>query len=242
MLGLFRLPTADEWAVYSSIAALLFALWRRFIIRWWRQWKVFRGNAVAALAELAPNGGGSIRDRIASIHAATIVAEQRNRAMLDSESHGVFEASASGRWKFANRAFSRWTGRSAGEIEGYGWVNILHRDDKKAVEAEWQAAIAESRSFEMAFRIVDSAGDAIRVVARANPVFDPNPASRVVVGYFGIVMREERQMSIEEISDQILLLNARTQALEHGMVAATNSIAALHKRLPEMGRGPGPEA
>lgn len=99
------------------------------------------------MAQLLPNGGGSMRDAINRI-------ESRLTAVMDEDSSAMFEADASGLCIYANPSMLRLTQRTMDQLKGNGWYNIVDPMDRESVRAEWTAAIEEKRSFEAVFFLV----------------------------------------------------------------------------------------
>ena len=62
-------------------------------------------------------------------------------------------------------------GRSAEEICGLSWFDLLHPDDVATARREWQAAVRQRRSYETEFRLGNAVGKYRWMVERGSPVF-----------------------------------------------------------------------
>jgi PAS domain S-box-containing protein len=80
----------------------------------------------------------------------------------------VWNFSSTGSAYFFNQRFRDYTGLSAEELDGLGWMNALHPDDR-AVET-WRAALAAGISFEREGRIRSAAGEYRRFLLRLTPL------------------------------------------------------------------------
>jgi len=72
--------------------------------------------------------------------------EQRFRELLDCASHPTWITDNTGHCTFLNKAWTKVTGQPTGEGEGYGWLAMLHPEDRKHVEDTFIAS-TELESF-----------------------------------------------------------------------------------------------
>ena len=134
--------------------------------------------------ELTPNGGLSMKDVVVSlattvkrIETATSIMtsqasrmEARQHSLLNTIEIPTFETNAAGECVFANKAYLELINRTADEVKGFGWVNIIHPDDRAKVRNEWDAAIRDNRNFELAYRVVCKGRVTYDVYCAAEPI------------------------------------------------------------------------
>lgn len=171
------------------IAAAAIATWRKGIKPLWS----FASNIANILDgldaikyQLVPNGGGSLRDAIDRIEARQIIHEQRHKLIHMDSPFAIFETDADGNSIHVNRTYCRWTGRSAEELQGNGWFNVLAPESRSAVFNEWASAMEQSREFSMEYSIIAIAGAKILVRCNAFPMFDSKCR---LSGWMGIICK-----------------------------------------------------
>ena len=124
------------------------------------------------VAELTPNGGSSIKDAIGRIETRQLIEVQVRKALSNDSLSGVWETDASGQCTYANRTYQRIVGRSYEDLEGWGWTNIIHKDDRAHVVQEWKEAVADRREFQTKFRVVRPDDETVYVTSVGHPLKD----------------------------------------------------------------------
>lgn len=129
--------------------------------------------------EVFPNGGGSLRDSVDTTgklmrqitkHVAMSIAQ--NRTLCEQSEIAMFEGDDEGALVWANRALRQLTGLRMEQIEGRGWINAVHDDDRRRVENDWMLATANRSPFLSVFRLTHIAtGRSAAVQCEAYPVF-----------------------------------------------------------------------
>lgn len=112
---------------------------------------------------------------ITSLTIAGLVARMRTGRdelsdLLDGLPALVWNTSSDGSAEFSNQRFRDYTGCSAEQLHGLGWMDALHPEDR-AVE-EWRVAFAAGKPFDREGRIRDRTGEyrwfAFRMMPRRN--------------------------------------------------------------------------
>jgi diguanylate cyclase (GGDEF)-like protein/PAS domain S-box-containing protein len=132
-------------------------------------------------------------------HTAALTAYDRS-VILDAVPAGIFETDADGQGRFVNRWFLEYTGLSAEQAAGSGWVEAIHPADRERVVAEWMTAVAASREIAIEFRFLRSDGTTLWAAGHASPI---RAADGQVSGYIGTVtdvtaVVEERRQQVDE--------------------------------------------
>jgi PAS domain S-box-containing protein len=134
--------------------------------------------------ELSPNSGTTIKDVIntlavsvkkierltSSISEQTHRSEVRQQYLFETDEAPTFETDNEGHYIFANKAFQKLIGRGGKELHGFGWINIIHPDDRVKVKTELESAIHDRRNFELTYRIVCKEKIIYEVVCEALPL------------------------------------------------------------------------
>jgi PAS domain S-box-containing protein len=112
---------------------------------------------------------------------ALAIAEQRYRAPVRATSSLVWTTSPDGQivdmpeWR-------TYTGLSVEQIQGWGWLDSLHPDDRKRTASVWQAAVDALSFYETEYRIRRADGVYVWHRARGVPILDPDGTLREWVG------------------------------------------------------------
>lgn len=104
----------------------------------------------------------------------------------------IWEADALGGILDVNPAFEELVGRSAQELSGMGWENVIHPEDRAQATHAWDRAVKEHKSYSARYRVY-SARTKGWVVARSYAQ-ERKDAQGKCVGYVGVteVLDEEQ--------------------------------------------------
>lgn len=107
-----------------------------------------------------------------------------------------------------NRRMHEYTGKSASELEGWGWQSVHHPDTLPLVLERWRTSIAAGSPFEMTFPLRGADGNFRPFLTRIMPSRD---ASGAISAWYGVntdisaQVEAERQLRLEQgFSDTIL--------------------------------------
>jgi two-component system CheB/CheR fusion protein len=98
--------------------------------------------------------------------------EQLYRAIGESIEYGVFVCDAEGRNLYQSESFLRLVGRSAEEIRGFGWTELLHPDDAAGYLERWHACARRGGAWNCEQRVRGADGQWHPILVRAVPVRD----------------------------------------------------------------------
>ncbi|HEX6245835.1 MAG TPA: PAS domain-containing protein, partial [Polyangiales bacterium] len=116
----------------------------------------------------------------AQLHAATLAAEQRYRALSESMPLLVWAADTSGQLEYVNARFLQYTGRSLEELRQRAPESAMHPDDLPLFESTWQRALASGSPLEMEYRLRRADGAFRWFLARGVPVLEHGSIRRWV--------------------------------------------------------------
>ncbi len=117
------------------------------------------------------------------------------------------------------RAF---TGQSVEQAREWGWLDVVHPDDRERVESAWQQAVSAQTTYEIEFRL-RRADDVYRdVLVRAVPDFDEQGQLREWVGaQTDITERKELERCLRATAHES---DARARQLEATFAAITDGV------------------
>jgi PAS domain S-box-containing protein len=104
-------------------------------------------------------------------------------------------ADAQGYIVWYNRRWYEYTGKTAAQMEGWGWQSVHDPRNLAQVLERWRDAISSAQPFEMVFPIKGADGVFRPFLTRINPAFDENGA---VTNWFGVNTDISLQVQAED--------------------------------------------
>jgi PAS domain S-box-containing protein len=152
-------PSFDVTSVKDLVALILFLL---------------VGTIISGLCESmhrARRRVAAITEHIRSGHALR-ESEQRWRSLTESLPQFVWTASAHGTSDYFSTQIVKYTGRAESELLAWGWMDVLHPDDREHTRNSWIEAIAKQCDHEVEHRIRSSDGAYRWFTTRGTPIRD----------------------------------------------------------------------
>lgn len=174
-------------AIITAIAALAAMLKpaKRWSKELWRKTLGRNGvNIDLILAELQSNGGTSLKDAVMRIEERQHGMDAFFRAQLNLHNVAIIRTNEKGKLTAINRQYQRMTGYSLIEVEGDGWINAIHPEDREKVKKQWEEAIAGGREYTEDWRFLNALGETF--MAHAS-VFREIDAHGNIRGYLGTI-------------------------------------------------------
>jgi PAS domain S-box-containing protein len=99
--------------------------------------------------------------------------EDELRTLVDVIPDFVWMMRPDGSCEYANQRWCDYTGKTAEQIQGDGWLQFIHPDDRPRIQEAWQAAVHTGTPYEVEHRIQQgSTGDYRWFLARGIPFRD----------------------------------------------------------------------
>jgi PAS domain S-box-containing protein len=131
---------------------------------------------------------GFIRDISARKNAEEKLraSERSLRELTETIPQMLWSAEPNGAVDYCNQRALDYTGLSAEQVRGAGWMKTVHRDDIESMSRAWTAAVSNGEPFQHEFRCLRAADQAYRwCISRALPLRDP---SGRILKWFGTVV------------------------------------------------------
>jgi len=135
---------------------------------------------VGALEVLARAAGTALDRQLASDRLRE--SEERFRVLVEETAQAVWEGDAEGRGVSPSPSWSAYTGQTPDEMSGYGWLDVIHSDDRAYAEEQWRRAVATGQPMNAEFRIWQATGECRWTNVRAAPIRDADGRIRKWVG------------------------------------------------------------
>ena len=163
--------------------------------------------------------------------------EERFRNIADSAPVVVWVSGLDGVATFVNRYGLNFYGRTLEQMVGTAWPDLVHPDDSERVAAEFSAAVADCRTYQISFRVRRADGEYRWVLSNGCPRF----AGEVYTGHIGITT------DITEVKQSQEQLQAAQKLESLGVLAGgiahdfNNLLGGIHSvaELVEMDLAPG---
>ena len=112
----------------------------------------------------------------------TRISEERYRSLVMSGATMVWSSDGEGQAMNDSPAWGVFTGQSRGEYERFGWLEVIHPDDRQSARDVWTNAIASGTPFESIYRLRRNDGEYRYVAARGVPIRADDGTVREWVG------------------------------------------------------------
>jgi PAS domain S-box-containing protein len=144
-------------------------------------------------AELHPNGGSSLRDKLNSIADKQFDFEAHLNASLNVHEVALFRTNASGGVIASNRAHQILTGFNLTQLAGDGWINVICPEDRHNVFEKWKEAVNAGIEFSenICYQKPDGKKYAVHVT-----VYRERCSAGKIRGYVGVVIPESTDPAI----------------------------------------------
>jgi PAS domain S-box-containing protein len=109
--------------------------------------------------------------------------EERYRLLVTTTTAVVWTTNAEGGFVSTQPSWEAYTGQSWQEYAGWGWLEMFHLDDREALKACWEGAVASRSYYEAEGRLWHADSQQYRyIVARAVPLLNADGSVREWIG------------------------------------------------------------
>ncbi|MDZ8187158.1 MAG: PAS domain S-box protein [Nostoc sp. ChiSLP02] len=108
--------------------------------------------------------------------------EERFRSLIEATSQIVWSTDAEGAFVTDQPQWRAFTGQTAEELSGLGWLNMIHPEDKAHTNEVWSAALSKRTVYQAELRIQRHDGEYRYFSARGVPMLDVDGSVREWVG------------------------------------------------------------
>ena len=111
--------------------------------------------------------------------------EAKFRTLASYAPVGIFQSDATGRTTFVNPCWVELAGREAAEVQGQGWLQCIHPDDRERVLRHWETNRVSAGASDDEFRFLRPDGQVLWLQGNAVPLRNEEGT---VTGYIGTVI------------------------------------------------------
>ena len=129
--------------------------------------------------------------------------EQRYRSFVEASSQVVWTTNARGEVNLDIPAWQAYTGQTAEEASGFGWMDAIHPDDRSLVATAWAKAFESRGIYEVEYRLRVQDGTWRHILARGVPQLTAAGEVRQYVGTcIDITDRKRAEEALRESEDK----------------------------------------
>jgi PAS domain S-box-containing protein len=132
--------------------------------------------------------------------------EERFRSLTEATAQIIWIANADGEMEIEQPTLSAFTGQTFDNYKGWGWLGMIHSDDRAIVASSWSAAIGNRAPYEVEFRMRRLDGEYRYMSCRAVPILNADGSIREWVGANTDIT--DRFQAQEALRDRNVLLNS----------------------------------
>lgn len=145
---------------------------------------------------------------------ALLDSEEKFRALVQATSQYVWTSHPD----LSQDEFPKWwsdlTGQTIEESQNFGWINVIHPEDRETAKAGWQKALEQKTPMSLIYRLLTKKGEYRYFALRGVPVYDNDGNLRRWVGALNDIT--ERKQNEEELK--------RSEQRFRSLVSATAQI------------------
>ena len=124
--------------------------------------------------------------------------EARYRTLVEATSAIVWNTPESGEFETEQPAWTRFTGQTFAELQGWGWLDAVHPDDRRHTEQVWSKAVHDRTIYVVEHRLRRADGEYRLMAVRAVPILNANGTIREWVGlHFDITEQREDEQALQ---------------------------------------------
>ena len=161
--------------------------------------------------------------------AALRESEDRFRNMADSAPVMVWVTDPTGACTYLGRPWYEFSGQTEATGLGFGWLEVVHPDDRERTHATFLAAHARQAPFRLEYRLRRADGVYRWALDAAQPRFDEGGR---FLGYVGSVLDITERKQVEDERERLVAaLRDLTDTLEARVADRTAALAAANREL-----------
>jgi two-component system sensor histidine kinase VicK len=164
-----------------------------------------------------------------------LASENRFRTMAETTDVLISTGNETGNATYFNKAWFDLTGKSLAELLNFGWIDLIHPDDKVNWVNNYLAAYEQKRGLSGEFRILSQSGGYRWLLAKVPSQFDEEGK---FIGYIAscidITDRKNWEVKLERASEDIQMINEELNASNEELISTNEELAAANEELIQM--------
>jgi len=205
-------------AILASLASWYFVLPPPFSFSGKADGSEFQAAVFAVVSSLIAVLSGSLR----KANDALEDREAHLRFMAAAMPEILFTADSTGRIETLSERFFEFSGKTRADLGRWGWLDLLHEDDREATMKAWTTSIAKQMEFRSTCRLLQKGGACRWFQCRAVPMVDKRQR---VIRWFGVCADIDDHKLLEEaLAKQGKALARSNEDLQRFAFAASHDL------------------
>jgi PAS domain S-box-containing protein len=131
--------------------------------------------------------------------------EQRYRSLVQATTSMVWDTPASGQFEVEQPGWTAFTGQNFEELRGWGWLNVIHPDDRAETKRIWSIALSGRAVYEIEHRVLARDGTYRNMTGRAVPILGKDAAILQWIGvHTDITERKSDEEALRLLNSAVL--------------------------------------
>jgi PAS domain S-box-containing protein len=168
--------------------------------------------------------------------------EERYRTYIGSLSHILWTTDATGRVIADLPSWRAYTGQAEEEVQGLGWLDPVHLDDREAAVRAWRSAVEKREVFDLEFRLRSGCGEYRPFHCRGVPIINPDGSVREWIGTCTDITEATQRAALEQARDTAESASrAKSEFLtrmSHELRTPLNAVIGMSRMLQTQRFGP----
>lgn len=173
------------------------------------RWHLVRGYPIKNEQDEVLHWVGSSTDidYVKKIEESLRHEQQRYHALVESLHSVYWTTDAIGAIVEPQPSWESFCGQSFAVAEGFGWINVIHPDDRESTLTKWNETLKNPRNYENILRIwTVAANDYVYCIARASPMFnDQGKVIKWIGTCLDINLQKQTEKKLQEVTDHLTL-------------------------------------
>ncbi|MGD0239876.1 MAG: SpoIIE family protein phosphatase [Streptosporangiaceae bacterium] len=175
----------------------------------------------------------------AAVAAAEIrQSEERYRSLVQGGAQVVWVAAPDGSMKEDSPEWRWITGQTQEQYAGFGWLDVVHPEDRERVERDWRECVRTGKIFDDRYRIRTKGGSYRHYDVRAVPIERDGKIVEWVGASSDVTSQREAEEMRGRLTEQLSAAALRTARLQQAtsMLAEALTVEQVVEVITEVGR------
>jgi PAS domain S-box-containing protein len=160
--------------------------------------------------------------------------EERFRSLVTTTAQIVWTTRADGQFSSQQAEWTKFTGQTAADAQGWGWFDAVHPDDRDAAKASWMLALDGKATYEQEMRLRRQDSAYRYMLVRAVPILNVDGVIREWVGiHTDITERKTADFELERLLQSERKSRAEADELKHRALSLAGELAIERDKISD---------
>lgn len=151
--------------------------------------------------------------------------EDRYRALVEVTANIVWKTDSKGQADFVTRGWQNLTGQTDEEMADWGWINVIHPDDRDHAARLWAEAVAAKQAYFNEYRVLGRDGKYHDMEVRGIAILNADGSLREWAGTdIDVTSRKEMERALKQVNERFTLATDAFQSVIFDWHIASNRV------------------